>query len=368
MSNSNKLILFLSTSGISAAYVFYFLLPVAGELAGFDHYMAAVLSPLRESSALPEIVRSQIESAAQLGYGVELSAEVTLRGTYYNSLFFAFSFSFFRLGVLFAFLYLLFNFLLQTKNRFFFFKFYKFLKFNLFLNLPFLGVADALSFFFFFILVLYFSEIHFFFSNLSNLASDTGVYQINFLMLSFSVIFFLKFFKLSSSQGLFFFVSLSLNTALAFTSGVSKKKNNRTTRSTSSFRGSAVFLIAVRLFKFTASGLVFFFFFLSTFFIWVLRYAIQFIRLVVLFMIHTVFELAVVNGDSLLSIGGSLSFFFFKWVFAVFFLFWGFLYLLTYLNLMLTLQVFIFYFFSEIFQSNFLFDLSATVGSRFSKS
>ncbi len=153
MSNSNKLILFLSTSGISAAYVFYFLLPVAGELAGFDHYMAAVLSPLRESSALPEIVRSQIESAAQLGYGVELSAEVTLRGTYYNSLFFAFSFSFFRLGVLFAFLYLLFNFLLQTKNRFFFFKFYKFLKFNLFLNLPFLGVADALSFFFFFFFV-----------------------------------------------------------------------------------------------------------------------------------------------------------------------------------------------------------------------
>ena len=37
------------------------------------------------------------------------------------------------------------------------------------------------------------------------------------------------------------------------------------------------------------------------------------------------------------------------------------MYLLVYLNLMFTLQAFIFFFFSEVFQSNFLFDLSAVV-------
>ena len=42
------------------------------------------------------------------------------------------------------------------------------------------------------------------------------------------------------------------------------------------------------------------------------------------------------------------------------------MYLLVYLNLMFTLQAFIFFFFSEVFQSNFLFDLSAVVSSRVS--
>lgn len=78
-------------------------------------------------------------------------------------------------------------------------------------------------------------------------------------------------------------------------------------------------------------------------------------------MIHTVFEFAIISNDSYFSAINGIGFFLFKSAFLLFFFFWGFMYLLVYLNLMFTLQAFIFFFFSEVFQSNFLFDLSAVV-------
>ncbi len=86
-------------------------------------------------------------------------------------------------------------------------------------------------------------------------------------------------------------------------------------------------------------------------------------RLLVLYMIHTVFEFAIISNDTYFSTVNGIGFFFFKSFFLLFFFFWGFMYLLVYLNLMFTLQAFIFFFFSEVFQSNFLFDLSAVVSS-----
>lgn len=118
--------------------------------------------------------------------------------------------------------------------------------------------------------------------------------------------------------------------------------------------------------SFTARGLFFVIFFFVTFIVWALRYVIQFIRLLVLFMIHTVFEFAIISNDTYFSGVNHFGFFFFKSFFFIFLIFWGFMYLLVYLNLMFTLQAFIFFFFSEVFQSNFLFDLSAVVSSRVS--
>lgn len=368
MTNSNKLIFFLSVSGVGFPYAFYFMLPAATRLSDSSLYAAVAAVALSGYTTTTTYATSSSSETLFLDQGVSLVSSVVTRGVYCNSLFFVTLFNLASLSFMFLAFYFLFNFFIDKKSSFFFFKFYKFLKFNLFLNLPFLEIVDALSFFFFFIFALYFSEIHFFFCNLSTMASDTNVYQINFLMLSFSVIFFLKFFKLATNQGLFFFVSFNLNTAFAFTAGAIKKKMGRPGKKAAAFRSSAVYMFANKTFLFSASAFIFLFFFASTFFIWALRYAIQFIRLVVLFMIHTVFELVVVNSDFVLSKGSVFSFFFFKWIFLIFLLFWGFVYLLTYLNLMLTLQVFIFYFFSEVFQSNFLFDLSATVSARFLKS
>lgn len=111
----------------------------------------------------------------------------------------------------------------------------------------------------------------------------------------------------------------------------------------------------------------FVFFFFSTFFVWLLRFIIQFVRLLVLFMIHTIFELVIVSADSILTSYFLNYIFFIKYLFFIFFFFGSFLYLIIYLNLMFTLQVFIFYFFSEVFQSNFITDLSSFVATKLKK-
>jgi hypothetical protein len=87
----------------------------------------------------------------------------------------------------------------------------------------------------------------------------------------------------------------------------------------------------------------------------------------VLFMIHTIFELVIVSSDSVLSCYATNYLFIFKYLFFIFFFFGSFLYLILYLNLMFTLQVFIFYFFSEVFQSNFITDLSSFVANKIKK-
>ena len=119
--------------------------------------------------------------------------------------------------------------------------------------------------------------------------------------------------------------------------------------------------------KFTFHFFLNSFFFLSTFLVWFLRFCIQFVRLLVLFIVHTVFEFIVIGSDFYFSNINSIGFFIFKSFFLFFFYFCGFLYLIVYLNLMFTLQIFIFYFFSEIFQSNFIFDLSAISISKLKK-
>ena len=84
-------------------------------------------------------------------------------------------------------------------------------------------------------------------------------------------------------------------------------------------------------------------------------------------MIHTIFELVVVSSDSVL-VNYFLNYLFaLKYLFFIFFFFGSFLYLIIYLNLMFTLQVFIFYFFSEVFQSNFVTDLSSFVATKAKK-
>lgn len=108
-------------------------------------------------------------------------------------------------------------------------------------------------------------------------------------------------------------------------------------------------------------------FFLSTFLVWFLRYVIQFVRLAVLFLIHTIFELIVFSYDQYLIIWASNVLTWFNYVFFSFFYFGLFLYFILYLNLMLSLQIFIFFFFTEVFQQNFAIDLAVSVKSNFVK-
>ena len=109
------------------------------------------------------------------------------------------------------------------------------------------------------------------------------------------------------------------------------------------------------------------FFFLSTFLVWGLRYVIQFVRLAVLFLIHTIFELIVFSYDQYLIVWASNLLTWLNYFFFLFFYFGLFVYFILYLNLMLSLQIFIFFFFTEVFQQNFAIDLSVSVKSNFSK-
>ena len=239
----------------------------------------------------------------------------------------------------------------------YFSKIRQFLIATVLVNLPFVAGPEVLALFFFFFFTMYFSELHFFFIYSLGLSSDSLVYQFNFLLSGFSFIFFFKFYRNLNTSGIFFSFVTLLQSNLNFAGA-------RVTSASGRLSGGPVSGGPAAFIRASASVFVlsyYIFFFLTTFIVWALRYVIQFVRLLVLYMIHTVFEFAIISNDTYSTAVNSIGFFFFKSFFLFFFFFWGFMYLLVYLNLMFTLQAFIFFFFSEVFQSNFLFDLSAVV-------
>lgn len=232
----------------------------------------------------------------------------------------------------------------------------------IFMNLTFLTFFEVFFIFVFFFMSLYFLEAHFFFIFFSTLSTDTFTYQFNFLLSGFFLVFLVKLWRTIYTQSSVFSVSSAnlLSLFYASSSQVSQieKKFSRSSSISPKFQWSAL-VYAPLVF----SLFLHIFFFVSTFIVWFLRFCIQFVRLLVLFIIHTVFEFVIVASDSYVSFTNASSFFIFKSIFLFFFYFCGFLYLIIYLNLMFTLQVFIFYFFSEVFQSNAFLDLSTTVHS-----
>lgn len=247
-----------------------------------------------------------------------------------------------------------------------FVRLYGFLKNTVTTNLPFLNFLDLVVIFIFFFMSVYFLEVHFFFIFLFSGASESSNYQFNFLLSSFFFVFLVKTLGGIYSQSLLFSVSSFNQAFFNFYSGVFFKVNfkNVATKARGSYKRKQDF-------EGFSSFIIYFFlnsfFFLSTFLVWFLRFCIQFVRLLVLFIVHTVFEFIVIGSDFYFSSVNSIDFFIFKSFFLFFFYFCGFLYLIVYLNLMFTLQIFIFYFFSEVFQSNFLFDLSAISISKLKK-
>ena len=252
----------------------------------------------------------------------------------------------------------------SSLKSFFWFKPYNFLKTNFFMSYTYLTSVDAIVSFSYFFLSLYFLELHFFFVYSLNLSSDSTIYQFNFLLSSFFFIFLIKTLRGLTEKGFLFSTNFHFNEFMSFNSAklstvATAGPNPVVNRiSEDDYVSSARFALRIGFFVF---------FFFSTFFVWLLRFIIQFVRLLVLFMIHTIFELVIVSSDTVLS-GYLLNhLFFLKYLFFVFFFFGAFLYLIIYLNLMFTLQVFIFYFFSEVFQSNFITDLSSFVSAKLKK-
>lgn len=257
---------------------------------------------------------------------------------------------------LFFFLDLGFSFFCASPKSNFLFKLFGFVKTNIFLSYTFLTSLDVLVCFTFFFLSLYFLELHLFFVYSLNLTSDGVVYQFNFLLSSFVFVFLIKTVSNVFKRGSLFTTNFSLNEFFFFSSADRLGSSHLEYGSRGLSYNYAVYTsVGVFVYKLV----LFIFFFLSTFFVWLLRYIIQFIRLLVLFMIHTIFELVIIGSDSILSNYALNPIFFIKYIFFIFFYFSLFLYLIIYLNLMFTLQVFIFYFFSEVFQSNFVTDLSS---------
>jgi hypothetical protein len=183
-------------------------------------------------------------------------------------------------------------------------------------NLPFKVGSEVIVLFIFFFLSLYFLELHFFFIFSLGLSSDSLVYQFNFLATSFALIFFIKFYRNLLVSGIFFSVVSLFNTNLNFIKTAGVGKVSAAPRSSAASAPSPA----------RVAGFVFFvfyyiFFFFTTFIVWLLRYVIQFIRLLVLYMIHTVFEFAIISNDSYFSTVNQVSFFFFKSFFLIFFFF-----------------------------------------------
>jgi len=273
---------------------------------------------------------------------------------------FNFFFSIINFFIIFFFLDLFIYFFLKGKKSLFWFKLYGFFKTNIFLSFNFLTSIDLIVSFTYFFFSLYFLEIHFFFIYSLNLSTDTFIYQFNFLLSSFFFVFFVKLLHNVFTSGFFFSVNFNFNEFFFFSSANFAGLG----RADSTYKLFASYLNFVVFFRFFFRMFFFVFFFFSTFFVWFLRYLIQFVRLLVLFMIHTIFELLIIGNDSFLVIFLFNYMLIFKYVFFVFFYIFLFLYLILYLNLMFTLQVFIFYFFSEVFQSNFITDLSAFIAAK----
>ena len=252
-------------------------------------------------------------------------------------------------------------------KAFFWFKPFNFLKTNFFLSYTFMTSVDALLAFVYFFFSLYFLELHFFFVYSLNISSDSAIYQFNFLLSSFFFIFVVKTLRALLEKGFIFSMSFQFNEFNQFHSAEIDKfafEAGGSNVMDISFVEDDDYVTMVRV---LVRAVFFVFFFFSTFFVWLLRFIIQFVRLLVLFMIHTIFELVIVSSDSVLSCYATNYLFIFKYLFFIFFFFGSFLYLILYLNLMFTLQVFIFYFFSEVFQSNFITDLSSFVSNKIKK-
>jgi len=243
------------------------------------------------------------------------------------------------------------NYLENSKLSFSLLRLSTFFKQSVFVNFSFMLSREIVIFFSFFFLVLYFLEFHFFFVYSSGGSSDSFIYQFNFLATSFLLIFLVKLSKNVYSENIFFFVVLFVNSNLEYNLKKNVLKLDKGTAS--GYNNTFAHSPTQYAIKYTITLFFSIFFFLSTFVVWLLRFCIQFIRLLVLFLIHAVFELTIVGSDSYLSGSNQSGFFLFKAVFFCFFYFCSFLYLLVYLNLMFTLQTFIFFFFlrfsSQIF-------------------
>lgn len=374
MINSYKTILFLSTAAISSTAYSLILFPSL-TLDFFDLSSISALITLVLSFNISKTYLAQIANESPISKdfifsdaGLTLfSSEFTLN-VFSNSLplldFFFAGLNF--LAIVF-FIDLFSNILTSNLKSLFWFKPYNFLKTNLFLSYTFISSIDTILAFVYFFFSLYFLELHFFFVYSLNMSSDSLVYQFNFLLSSFFFIFIVKTLRGLLEKGFIFSMSFQFNEYNQFYSSEIDKFAFESAGGniyTISIVEEGDYMIMVRaIFRL----FFFIFFFFSTFFVWLLRFIIQFVRLLVLFMIHTIFELVIVSADVILSTYATNYLFAFKYLFFIFFFFGSFLYLIIYLNLMFTLQVFIFYFFSEVFQSNFITDLSSFVATKLKK-
>lgn len=204
-------------------------------------------------------------------------------------------------------------------NLSFFGRIRHFLVSSILVNLPFVAAPEVLILFFFFFFTMYFSELHAFFVFSLGMSSDSLVHQFNFLLASFSFIFFFKLYRNLNTSSIFFsFVSL-LNSNLGLVAARQNPAAGSSRFNALPARGSSVGLL--RRAATTLSLLSYIAFFATTFIVWALRYVIQFVRLLVLYMIHTVFEFAIISNDTYFSTVNGIGFFFFKSVFLLFFFF-----------------------------------------------
>lgn len=364
----------MSTAAVSSVTYSLVLFPSIAldffDIGYISSFMALMLNfnsvsmPWAQTPAVPNTSKNFIFSDTNL---MLFSNEFTLN-LFSNSLpFLEFFFAGLNFLTIVFFIDLFSNVLTSNLKSLFWFKPYNFLKTNLFLSYVFMSSIDTILAFVYFFFSLYFLELHFFFVYSLNMSSDTLVYQFNFLLSSFFFIFIVKTLRSLLEKGFLFSMSFQFNEYNQFYSSEIDKFAFESAGGnvyTISIVEEGDYMIIVRgVFR-----LFFFvFFFFSTFFVWLLRFIIQFVRLLVLFMIHTIFELVIVSADVILSTYATNYLFAFKYLFFIFFFFGSFLYLIIYLNLMFTLQVFIFYFFSEVFQSNFITDLSSFISTKLKK-
>lgn len=254
------------------------------------------------------------------------------------------------------------SFLNLKKNFLNFLKINKLIKQSVLVNLNFVTTSDVVTSFFLIFVTVYFLEIHWFFFNFFELTSDNSLYTFNFLLSGFLFVFLYKFIYSTLSQNTFIVFNNVMNNMyylfkVDYKTKVQTQRRNHRLTMLNYFTLFRYFLV----YKINILTL----FFLSTFLVWFLRYVIQFVRLAVLFLIHTIFELIVFSYDQylILWVGNALTWV--TYVFFCFFYFGLFLYFILYLNLMLSLQIFIFFFFTEVFQQNFAIDLAVTVKSNY---
>ena len=372
MTYSYKTVLFISAAAVSSTTHALILFPSvsADPLDVFFVSQLLSLSALWALNATKNTVPSQVPGTPLLENreGWALFSNEFTSGLITNTLptFDLFLFGINFLAVVF-FLDLFSTLFASSTKSLFWFKPFNFLKTSFFLSYTFMTSVDALLAFVYFFFSLYFLELHFFFVYSLNVSSDSTIYQFNFLLSSFFFIFVVKTLRALLEKGFIFSMSFQFNEFNQFHSAEIDKfafEAGGGNVMDISFIEDDDYATVVRV---LIRALFFVFFFFSTFFVWLLRFIIQFVRLLVLFMIHTIFELVIVSSDSVLSCYATNYLFVFKYFFFIFFFFGSFLYLILYLNLMFTLQVFIFYFFSEVFQSNFITDLSSFVSTKLKK-